>query len=166
MNLNSEYWSLGLCRKVGFMLFSRHDTSSTCICLFRLAFLGRSQHLPFWTFVSKSMMGFFSRYAGFCLIRSVWMVRDGKECHLSYLARQGLTQFPRRGIPQVKWQPLCHSQWLLLGLKTSNLDYGLGGYDKLSIALREIPFYHRGLHSGFYVICRMGKILWDKMLIH
>lgn len=49
---------------------------------------------------------------------------------------------------------------------TSSLDYGLGDYDKLSIALREIPFYDRGLHSGSCVIFRVGKILWDKMLIH
>lgn len=55
---------------------------------------------------------------------------------------------------------------VLLGLKAVKLDYGLEDDDKLSVALREIPFYHRGLHSGFYVLFRVGKILWDKMLIH
>lgn len=55
---------------------------------------------------------------------------------------------------------------VLLGLKAVKLDYGLEDDDKLSVALREIPFYHRGLPSGFYVLFRVGKILWDKMLIH
>lgn len=139
------------------------NASSTCIFLFWLAFLGRSQNLPFWTYVSKSTW----------ILSQVHLLQptregvDGRRCHLSCLAGQDFNQFAEGGnVSQVKWQPLYGSQWLLLGLTTSSLDYGLGDYDKLSIALREIPFYHRGLHSGSRVIFRVDKILWDKMLIH
>lgn len=58
------------------MSCSRHEASPTCVFLFWLAFLGRSQNLPFWTYVCKSMMGFFSRCTDFSLIRSMWMVKD------------------------------------------------------------------------------------------
>lgn len=153
MNLNSECWSLGLCRNVGFILSSRHDASSTCIFLFWLAFLGRSQNFPFWTCVSKSMMGFFSRCPGLSPIRNVWMVRVAQGCHLSYLAGQGLSRFPRRGsVPQVKWQPLYHSL-LLLGLKTSDLDYSFWDYDKLA---------HCGRFLSTTEDCILGSVLYSE----
>lgn len=74
MNLNTEYQSLGICHKVGFM--SSRQSQSNIVFLFWLTFFGRSQNLLFWTRVSKSMMGFFSRCTDVNLIRSMWMVKD------------------------------------------------------------------------------------------
>lgn len=119
VNLSSEYWSCGLCRKVHFMLSSRHDVGSTWIFLFWLAFLGRSQSLPFWIYVFISVMGFFSGGTGFSLTKRVCMVRGGRGCHLSYLAGQGLSQLCKRGsAPPVSGSPFiilsdcCWAWWL------------------------------------------------------
>ena len=79
--LESQLWVpiTGLCHMVGYMLPSRHGTGLTCVFLFWLAFLGRSQNLPFWTDVS-----IFSRCSDFSL-----MGKGGEECHLSHLAEIG-----------------------------------------------------------------------------
>lgn len=106
VNLSCEYWSHGFCCNVHFMLSSRHDVGSTWIFLFWLAFLGRNQNLPFRTCVFISVTGFFSGGTDFSLTRSVCMVRDGRGCHLSYLAGQGLSQLPERGsVPPVSGSP-------------------------------------------------------------
>ena len=55
---------------------------------------------------------------------------------------------------------------IAVGLEDCQIRLWFGDDDKLSVAQGEVPFYHRGLHSRSYVMFRVEKILWDKMLIH
>lgn len=75
MNLNSEYWSLGLCCKVGFMLPSRHELQFHMHFLVLFGLSWKKSETSFLN-LSLNLSGFFPRCICFSLPGRAWMVGD------------------------------------------------------------------------------------------